>query len=242
MFFLIFGLILCLVSTYIFITLRVKKGQTAGVLSKTVASFCFIAFAFMLQANKSGLNQQSSLAITFILLGLICGLIGDILLDLKVMYSFHKDQYLTGGMIAFSLGHIFYITSLFLVSYPYQDVLKYHLLDIFLITLSSIVLMILIWIFSKKVAKLEFGKFTGLVNLYSFILIFTTILSIYLSFIITEIPMYILAIGFVLFLLSDLILSLQYFGNKEQNKVMIVLNHTLYYMAQIIIAMFIYFI
>ena len=60
--------------------------------------------------------------------------------------------------------------------------------------------------------------------------------------IVNIIPMYILTIGFVLFLASDLVLSMQYFGGKLMDKKLIVTNHLLYYFAQIIIAMFIYFV
>ena len=84
--------------------------------------------------------------------------------------------------------------------------------------------------------EFNFEKFTGLVNIYSFILFLTTALSVYLSFIGLTAPVIILAIGFVLFLASDLILSMQYFGGKQDSKPLTFINHLLYYAAQIIIA------
>ena len=65
-------------------------------------------------------------------------------------------------------------------------------------------------------------------------------LSIYISCIVNILPMYVLSIGFVLFLLSDLVLSMQYFGDKLHDKKLIIINHSLYYLAQIIIAMFLF--
>ena len=94
MFTLIFGLIICVLATSIFISVRVNKGELAGVFSKTVASFCFIAFALLLLAQKVNLNTYSIYGVVCLVLGLVLGLIGDILLDLKVVYPFHKDKYL----------------------------------------------------------------------------------------------------------------------------------------------------
>jgi hypothetical protein len=41
--------------------------------------------------------------------------------------------------------------------------------------------------------------------------------------------------GMVLFFLSDVVLSFQYFGGKIDDKKLIVVNHALYYAAQIIL-------
>ena len=238
---LIIGLILCLTTMSIFISLRVQKGGLAGVFSKTVASFCFIAFALILLAMKVNLNQFNSYGIACLVIGLVCGLIGDILLDLKVVYPFHKDGYLYAGMTSFLVGHLFYIASMILFTYNEISFFSSQLLPFFLILIGAIILTIIVYFISTKVIKLNYEKFSIFVNIYSFVLIFTTIFSIYLACIVSIIPMYILAIGFVLFLASDLVLSMQYFGGKLQDKKLIVINHLLYYLAQIIIAMFIYF-
>jgi uncharacterized protein with PQ loop repeat len=42
-------------------------------------------------------------------------------------------------------------------------------------------------------------------------------------------------VGLVLFFLSDIVLSFQYFGGKISNKPLIAINHILYYSAQIIL-------
>ena len=242
MFTLIFGLIVCVLATSIFISVRVNKGELAGVFSKTVASFCFIAFALLLLAQKVNLNTYSIYGVVCLVLGLVLGLIGDILLDLKVVYPFHKSGYLYAGMTSFLVGHLFYIASMILFTYNEISFFSSQLLPFFLILIGAIILTIIVYFISTKVIKLNYEKFSIFVNIYSFVLIFTTILSVYLACIVSIIPMYVLAIGFVLFLASDLVLSMQYFGGKLQDKKLIVINHLLYYLAQIIIAMFIYFI
>lgn len=242
MFTLIFGLIVCVLATSIFISVRVNKGELAGVFSKTVASFCFIAFALLLLAQKVNLNTYSIYGVVCLVLGLVLGLIGDILLDLKVVYPFHKDKYLYAGMTSFLVGHIFYIISMILFSYNEINFFANHLLPFFLVIVGAAILTVITWLVSTKVLKLNYDRFSAFVNIYTFVLIFTTLLSLYIACVVSTIPMYVLTIGFVLFLASDLVLSMQYFGGKLMDKKLIIINHALYYLAQIIIAMFVYFI
>ncbi len=235
-------LFLCILAVLLFLYIRVKKGGVEGVVTKALASFTFLLLAVFLIATKTALSVYSSYAIACLTAGLICGLIGDILLDLKVVYPYHQDRYLTYGMLSFSLGHLFYISALVLLVQNSINLFAEQWIFLLVFLGVALLLTITIYLISKKVLKLKFEKFTTLVNIYTFILLFTACLSVYLSFIFTTLPLYILAIGFLLFLLSDLILSMQYFGGKQDNKTLIVLNHSFYYLAQIIIAAFIFFI
>lgn len=240
---LIFGLCLCALTTGIFLNLRVNKGGVGALMAKTIASLCFVIFALFLSATKVGVAYDASLTVTCLIVGLVCGLIGDILLDLKVMYAFHENKYLAGGMTAFSVGHIFNILGLLLLANNEVNIFSgEYLLPLAIVVGVCIILTITISLVSKKALKFEYGKFGGLVNLYTFILLLTTALSIYFCFIGLSSPLFILAIGFVLFLASDLVLSMQYFGGKKTDKTLTFVNHLLYYAAQIVIAMFIYFI
>ena len=146
-------------------------------------------------------------------------------------------------MTSFSIGHIFNIFGLILLALEQVDIFASpYLITLGIIALGCLVLTLVIWIVSVKVLKFNFEKFTPIVNVYSFILLLTTALSVYLSFIGLTAPVFVLAIGFTLFLASDLILSMQYFGGKQESKPLTFANHLLYYAAQIIIAAFIYFI
>lgn len=239
---LIIGIIFCVISMGVFIYLRATKGGLAGVFSKTVASICFIALALALLAQKIGLNAYFSYGVCLIVLGLVCGLVGDILLDFKVVYNFHKKQFLYAGMTSFLIGHLCYIVAMLLFSINETNIFTKEPIILLSIFGGSIILSLVIWLFSTKVLKFNFEDCTFFVNCYSFVLIFTTALSIYLGFIITNLPMYILSAGFILFLFSDLVLSTQYFGGKLMSKPLIVINHLLYYIAQITIASFIFFV
>ena len=52
---------------------------------------------------------------------------------------------------------------------------------------------------------------------------------------------FIFASGIVLVLLSDLVLSMMYFGGKQDNKVLCVINHVLYYIGEILVMAFLFF-
>lgn len=238
---LIVGLCLCVLSTILFLVLRVKKGGLAGLFSKIIASVCFIMLAVFLSFGKNQVSYYSSMPICLLIIGLVLGLVGDIVLDLKVMYEFHDNQYLTCGMSAFSTAHIFNIAAI-LTFVNTQVSLSNYIVPLAIIVGASIILTIVIWLVSSKVLKLNYGKHAVLTNIYCFILLLTTILSCYFAIALQNYYMIILAAGFVFFLISDLILSMQYFGGKQSDKKLIVLNHATYYLAQILIATFIYFI
>ena len=237
-------LALCVLTTSLFLYFRVKKGGIAGLFSKTIASVCFILLAVVSSTTKTNTSYYGSVAISMFILGLVCGLIGDILLDQKVMYEFHSTQYLRAGMISFSVAHVFNIVGLLSLANTQVEILKSNLLELGLVVLGALIATVITYFFATKVQKLNFEKNTWFVNCYTFILMLTTILSIYLCFVLglDFWQMIMLAVGLVFFLASDLVLSIQYFGGKQDNKTLIVVNHTLYYLAQIIIAFTIFFI
>ena len=239
--FLIIGLSLCVFSTIAFLVVRVKKGGLAGLFTKIIASVCFIILAVFLSFSKNQISYHASMPICLFIIGLVLGLVGDIVLDQKVMYEFHDKQYLTCGMVCFSVAHLFNIGAILTLSHTQSD-LKNYILPIGIILLVCLVLTLIIWLVSKKALKLDYGKHTLLANVYCFILLLTTALSCYFTIVLKNYYMIVLAVGFIFFLISDLILSMQYFGGKQNDKKLIVLNHTTYYLAQILIASFIYFI
>ena len=96
----------------------------------------------------------------------------------------------------------------------------------------------LIILFSSKKMGMDFGKVKWAVIGYSIILSFMFFYSVCVA--ILSPMVWIFAAGMLVFLLSDLILSMQYFGGKTQ-KSFIYYNHILYYLAQVMFALFILF-
>lgn len=217
----------CAVLAIIFTIVRAKFGGEIALLLKTLASFALVASAFVGIALLD-LNSDQKLIASLIGIGLLLGMIGDILLDLKVIYDNDKI-YLNSGMLSFGLGHLCYFSAFSLLANSNNTDL---MMPILVSIGASIVLTVVIMIASKGM-KLNFGKYLIQTISYSFILSFMMIYTLILA--ITGGVGWIVFIGMLLFFLSDVVLSQQYFGGKLQNKLLIVVNHILYYSAQILI-------
>ena len=237
---LIVGICVALALASLFIVVRIKKGGVDGIVTKALASFGFVALGLFLMATKAGQNDFSRYSSIVILCGLVCGLIGDVLLDLKVVYPFHEDKYLTFGMLSFLFGHLFFIGSMGVIFAG--NATKAITFPIIFIVVISAIFAVGIWFVTSRYMHLDYGKHALLSTIYAGVLLFTTVFSIYLAFSTMLTSLFIMAVGFLLFLASDLVLSLQYFGGKQSVKSLIILNHSLYYLAQILIAVSIYFI
>lgn len=227
---------LCVVFTALFIALRVTRGGVYALFAKTIASMCFVVLGIY-GAYRSGF----SLPVAFVLIGLILGMIGDIVLDLKVMYKQNKDEYLNAGMLSFGVGHISYFIALTLICT--REIFKVGTTfnGVLLIAVGVAgILTILIVTIASPMLKLNFGKFKIQTYLYTFALTFMTAYAFTVGN--WWKPSLIYGAGLGLILLSDLILSNQYFGKYENNKLYTILNHAIYYAGQIVIATFLFFI
>ena len=226
----IISLSVCVVLMIVFIAVRVVKGGVAGLLTKILASVAFVCAGILAVVTNGG-----GLGLGLIAMGLVMGLIGDIVLDLKVIYPESDYPYTNAGILSFGIGHILYAAGLSLLANPSSNLLNCILISLAIAIVLSILIML-----SSKVLKLNFGKYFWQSFSYAVALVFMAAYSIALSLDLTI--MYIAAVGFILFLLSDLILSMQYFGDKLHNKALITINHTLYYLAQISIVAFMFFV
>ena len=221
-----FSMIFCL----LFCWFRSSKATVYSLCLKTASSFCFIMSAIF------AINYAESSSFNLLMVaGLVLGLIGDVILDLKIMYPDQSNQYFIAGTTSFAIGHFFYFISAMTFN---LNTIPTHLLWNILASLAiAIVLTTAIMLSSKKMG-LNFGKMVYIVIMYSIILTFMTAFSISIAIFV---PMFwLFAAGMILFLLSDLVLSMQYFGNAT-SKVWIFVNHILYYAAQIMLALSILF-
>lgn len=220
----IFGA-LSLVFCIFFCCFRIKGASVMTLALKTISSLFFILCGIF-AINTVG----SSLDNLLIIVGLVLGLIGDIILDLKVMYKEQSDQFFVFGTCSFMLGHFFYFASVLIYNLNF---LASHTLVNILASIGVGVLVTIVILLSAKKLKMDFGKMKLLVALYSFVLTFMVAFSVSIAIFI---PIFwIFASGMIVFLLSDLVLSMQYFGGRTQ-KVWIYINHILYYLAQILLA------
>lgn len=225
--------VLFIASVTLFLVKRSKQATAKSLILKSFSSLIFVAVG-VLALFKVDATQTKAL----ICLGLVCGLIGDIILDLKVMYPENSKIYFNFGTLMFGVGHILYFMGVF-VYIKDQTVTGFGWVAITSLLLSLVISLLI----AKCAPKLKLDMADNKVACvsYSTLLIFMALITIILA--ICGIKLcWLLAVGFVLFLASDLILSVQYFGGKEQNKALIIANHTLYYIAQFLIVSWIFFI
>lgn len=220
-------LCVCSVLALVFIVIRAKFGGLGAMLLKTLASFAFVASAIV-SMGIIHTDNNTQLVMSFVTIGLLLGMIGDMLLDLKVVYNNDKI-FLNSGMLSFGLGHLAYFTAFSL----YASNLRIDLFMPIMVAIASAIVLTIAIVFTSKKMKLDFGNYLWQTILYTFILSFMTIYTLILA--IVGGASWLIFIGMILFFLSDVVLSLQYFGGKLENKLLIIVNHVLYYSAQIII-------
>lgn len=241
----------------LFLVVRDKNSSIKAIILKTCTSVMFIAVAFTsLYENPWGNIDKVLIPSTLIIAGLIMGLIGDIVLDFKIYLKGISDKYPAAkkdselvtymGMGAFGIGHIFFIAGC-------VQRFVHNNLDLIWSALGAVIFTAIVFVVSIKLLKMRFGKFLVPAASYSVLLCFFT--AIAATCIATDGALkstIFLLIGSILFLLSDLVLSMTYFSKPEdyqktgpanpESRVMIIVNHVLYYGAQFCIALALRFI
>ena len=227
-FLMILFITLCVASASTFIYLRVTHVGLQGFWGKLIASTLFVLGGFASLMVK----ETVSTFMYFIVAGLYLSMIGDLLLELKIIYRPHDFQYTNGGICSFALAHVSYIIGITLFATATKDIL----VPVFVSLAIGAVLATLIIVNSKNMG-IDFGAHRGPVIGYSFILCIDFVYAVALAFLVPA--LWIVAAGLLLFLVSDLFLSFIYWGNKNTNT-MNVLNLSFYYAAQIISMLFLF--
>ncbi len=227
---------ICLVTNII---MRVKKRGTTALFIKATTSMLFVLLSITAVSLKP---ENYGFGILFVI-GAIFGMVGDILLDLKFLHKDYGDTYLTAGMVAFSIGHIFYIIGILSTYIEFID------WQIVLAIFSATAVTVIFRFISNKM-KVDYGKFKVLTLVYSIITMLTVTFSLNGMNAFGVLPLVdsgempaimprfvTLFVGTVLFALSDLVLSFVYFKDGEDKKISVALNYTLYYTSQFIISL-----
>lgn len=212
---------------------RCKDGRSVqGVFTKNATSIFFVATAGIAVLRHPYAYEYG----VMILLGLVLGMLGDIYLDQKWVYPEDSDKYLYAGFTSFGVGHLFYIPAIYYTATKFG--LSYSL---FWIPIVIAVVVCGFVLLTEKPTKQDYGKFRPIVAVYGMIVAGMAGTS-FLAAIVTKQPMFIVcAVGGVMFLISDLILSPMYFGPKEKNNFTnFFVNHLTYYIAQFLLAYSIY--
>ncbi|MGN1258804.1 MAG: lysoplasmalogenase family protein [Christensenellales bacterium] len=211
-----------------FLVTRILDKGVGAVFTKTVASLGMILGALLV------LKESYSFYYIYIIIGLVCGLIGDIFLELKRIYSADSTSYFNVGMLAFALGHIMYFMAIYNLNKSVNWLAPTLISAGIAIAFSCLLFFVL-----AKPMKLDFANLKW--QSFAYCVLLTFLASLACSFAIVTHKNLLIAIGLVAFLLSDLVLSMQYFKVTSDgvslinNNMLTIINHILYYGAQVLI-------
>ena len=214
-----------LIVSFVFCLRRARGFSVSNLIFKSVSSLCYLLTAVFALIENSDAYIYGSL----IIFGGALGLCGDFVLDLKGLYKEHESIYLRTGFIFFLIGHLFYSGAII-----YNTQIKWWQA---LICFGVAVIFAVLNNASAKIMKVHFGAYRRIVFLYVVFLALTMILSIAAVILSQFEKRYIiLAIGAILFTLSDAILSGTFFGRNKDGKGYLFINHFFYYAGQYLIA------
>lgn len=212
------GISVVIISIFIYTNFRITQKQRTII--KTIASLSFLAVGITAFLYGSGDRTYGYM----ILLGLTLGVLGDIALGLEGVYKKTEHVWFIIGTVAFLLGHVTYI-SLFVMMSPVT------LGDVLMASALALGFMIV----GNKV-HVNY-KYMTIANIYMAIIAFMVIKAGSLLPLLGMTTSNIMvALGAILFVISDIILAFLYLGDKNHIYLKIV-NLASYYSGQLLIAL-----
>lgn len=198
-----------------FIIVEKNEKYLAAVILKGLASLCFVSLGIMCYTESSFSKM--------IIAGLIFGMGGDILLNLRYLFEKAGQKVFLVGILIFMIGHIMYLIAL--IGAASNAIVP--------IVIGIVVATILLkWIFSKVTAAKAFKIFgvfyVGAVTIMAVVALWNAIMAYNTTNLI-------FAVGGVLFLISDVVLIFNTFTGVTKFS-MRVTNLSLYYVGQLLIA------
>ena len=221
-------IIVSLLTAGFFTLRRSNKAGPDSLILKSAASVAFIVLGCV------AYSVNSSSVSTAVICGLVLGLVGDIYLDMKYMYSKSSVMYTFTGFAAFIIGHVFYL--IFLLG-QFGAVPAGLIIGIIIGVIAGFGIYI-----TPEIMGLDYGRFRVISSAYAALLVFLTIYSFSVCIARFSAGTLMFFIGLLLFLFSDLVLSQIYFGKGKNTPSNSMINHASYYLGQILIAASIAFI
>lgn len=202
-----------------FISVEHKEKYVAADILKGSAAACFVAIGVVGYLTKTTDSFGLKLMI-----GLIFGMIGDILLNLRFVVGEEKGQKVfLLGIVAFLVGHILYLAALIpLTSHT----------GVCVAVGAVLAAALLAYIFKTMDVKLAF-KIFGVFYLGAVIIM--TVIAADIAVTVQNLRSIEYAIGAVLFMVSDIVLIFNTFSGKTRFSMRIA-NLSLYYIGQMMIA------
>lgn len=202
-----------------FIAVEHKEKYVLADILKGLAAACFVTIGI-----AGYLTRTTDSFGLKLMIGLIFGLVGDVLLNLRFVVGEPNGQKVfLLGIVAFLIGHILYLAALIPLSS--------HVTACVIIG-AIIAAALLTYIFKTMDVKIAF-KIFGVFYLGAVIIM--TVAAIDVAITMQNIRSIEYAIGAVLFMLSDIVLIFNTFSGKTRFSMRIT-NLSLYYIGQMMIA------
>lgn len=210
---------LCLVLMCAFIVAEYREEWLKGVILKGCASLCFALLGFLGSAGAVDGRFAG-----FVCAGLATGAVADVLLNLRYLHKRYGNLFFACGTLVFLVGHALYTVAV----WPRAAAPL-----VFVAVGAVATFFIMRWIFSQ-IEAVGALKLIGVFYVGIVVILNCLALSALLARPGTQ--QLVFLAGTLLFLVSDVILILNTFGGDPQFKRRIV-NLTLYYLGQILIAL-----
>ncbi|MBR6823407.1 MAG: hypothetical protein IKM87_09660 [Clostridia bacterium] len=208
----------CLILAGCFLFAENKKSYLLAVILKGSASLMFVLLGIL------GASAVKNTDCGVIICGLILGLIADVLLNLRYVFEKKGKLIFLIGILVFLIGHIMYLIWAAGIG---------KLLIPAILVCAVLTFFLMKWIFTRITAEKQF-KIFGVVYIGAVVLL--NVVSLFNMFTAFSQRTVMFFFGSLLFLLSDIVLILNTFG-KEQKFKFRILNISLYYLGQILIAL-----
>ena len=207
---------LCLLLAGVFLWQERQKRYVPAVILKGLASACFVVLGFLLREG-SALSSR-------VCTGLVLGCAADVLLNLRYVFERKGQLIFLVGILVFLSGHVLYLAAIL----P----LAAHWLVCVLVGVVLTALL-MVWIFRRITAKKAF-KIFGVVYIGAIMLLNAVAMG---NLIADPAPFTALfALGSLLFLVSDIVLILNTFGQQTRQSLRVT-NIALYYLGQLLLAL-----
>lgn len=210
----------CLVIAGIFIAVEKAERYLEADIIKGVASACFVIVGIL-----GAVGATDTAYVWTVVGGLALGMVADVLLNLRYVFEGQKAQLaFLVGILVFFLGHVVYVCAL---------AMRCQNLIVCIVIGVVLGIALLIWIFRQITAKLVFKVF-GVFYLCAITIMNVTAIAVLFATPTADAAFF--AGGAILFLLSDILLVLNTFGDNP-TFTRRVANLMLYYIGQLLIAL-----
>ena len=229
---------LAVIMAGVFIAFSNGQKSLKPLIFKAIASFLFTLvalFACFSNGFGAGLGTNLNIAALLFILGFVASCFGDVILALPDWERNQdiKQKLILSGGLAFTVAHVCYFIGMVLI-YGFA----------WYVVLMALAFAAFFYLFNTQVLKSDFGPMKYGIMIYAFFVSFVACQGIY-ALIALGFGIYALfiALGFLLFYASDVVLMNIYFGkgDESRNRKAYYYNLAFYYLAQILLAASLFF-